>query len=128
MYRALEHILDSEAAGAVPRPPDLPGLFRHPSPLPVKAAWNAINDMYEALPTVFKVAAPVSGNLTRDMNSFQAADLNVTLQSVKMTIACSQPMSMDDRCKVASELLDSLAKIPTAYMLAISAPFVCLRR
>lgn len=41
-----------------------------------------------------------------------------------MSIACSHPMSMAERCAVASELLDSLAQIPTAYMLAISAPFV----
>jgi hypothetical protein len=31
---------------------------------------------------------------------------------------------MPERCNIAGELLDALANIPTAYMQAISAPFV----
>lgn len=83
-YRTMDRIMDAAAADVRwnmrRRPPDLPIPFSPPGPLQVPAAWTAVGDMYGSLPSIFKHAAPLTGNLGRDMYSFQAANLNVTLQ------------------------------------------------
>lgn len=36
-----------------------------------------------------------------------------------------QGATVDQKCQVAGELIDGICRIPTAYLLAISAPLVC---
>lgn len=126
LYRILERIIEADALvkGAhLPGPPALPLEFRDPV-LPIGMAWPAVRMLFDALPTKLKECAPLTGDVRRDIYSFTAANLNVTLQAVRMAIACSNPISMSERCNIAGELLDTLARIPTAYMQGISAPFV----
>ncbi|OXH50364.1 nuclear protein [Cryptococcus neoformans] len=127
LYRAMEKIMDAAAyqnqRAAPHRPPDLPIPFGRPA-LSVIESWPVIRDRYDALPSVFKETKPLTGDFVDNVCSFQAANLSVTLQAVRMAIACCQPMSMADRCQIAGELLDVLANIPTAYMQLISAPFL----
>lgn len=126
LYRILERIMEADAlnkAGNMPGPPPLPLEFHDPV-LPIDTAWPAVRMLFDALPPELKECAPLTGDVTRDIYSFTAANLNVTLQAVRMAIACSNPISMAERCNIAGELLDTLARIPTAYMQGISAPFV----
>ena len=53
-----------------------------------------------------------------------AANIIVTLQTVKMVLAGAEESSVEKRCSIAGELLDALAAIPTAYIAAISSPMV----
>lgn len=127
LYRAMEKVMDVAAyqnqRAAPHKPPDLPIPFGRPA-LSVIESWPVIRDRYDALPSVFKETKPLTGDFVDNVCSFQAADLSVTLQAVRMAIACCQPISMADRCQIAGELLDVLANIPTAYMQLISAPFL----
>ncbi|KIR39924.1 fungal specific transcription factor [Cryptococcus deuterogattii 99/473] len=127
LYRAMEEIMDAAAyqngRAAPHKPPHLPSPFGRP-PLSVIESWPVIRDRYDALPSVFKETKPLTGIFVDNVCSFQAANLSVTLQAVRMAIACCQPMNMADRCQIAGELLDVLADIPTAYMQLISAPFL----
>ncbi len=53
-----------------------------------------------------------------------AANIAVTLQTVKMVLAGAEESSVERRCAIAGELLDALSAIPTAYIAAISSPMV----
>lgn len=126
LYRILERITEVDALGKgalLPGPPALPIEFRDQGVL-ISTTWPAVRALYDALPPSLRECAPLTGNVSRDIYSFTAANLNVTLQAVRMAIACSNPISMAERCNIAGELLDTLARIPTAYMQGISAPFV----
>lgn len=53
-----------------------------------------------------------------------AADIIVTMQTVKMVMLGLEEATVERRCAVAGELLDALATVPTAYIQAISSPIV----
>jgi len=50
-----------------------------------------------------------------------AANITVTLQTLKMVLASLEESSVEQRCAIAGHLLDALASIPTSYIAAISA-------
>lgn len=55
-----------------------------------------------------------------------AANIAISRQTVKMLLAGLGGFSVEQRCAIAGELLDTLSGIPTAYIAAVSAPMVCL--
>lgn len=56
-----------------------------------------------------------------------AANIIVTLQTVKMVMAGTEQASVSQRCMIAGELLDGLGSVPTAYIHASSTPMVSTR-
>lgn len=50
-----------------------------------------------------------------------AANITLTLQTLKMVLAGLEESSVEQRCAIAGHLLDALASIPTPYIAAISA-------
>jgi hypothetical protein len=148
LYRILEHTLDSlHWERTLVRPPGIPTPIVKPG-LQIDAVMPMVQRMFDELPSVFKETKVMTGDAALDMYSFQAANIIVTLQvgvmgdlmriypadgtmsflpfpqTVKMAVSCSGAVSMEERCSIAGELLDALDNIPTAYMQAISAPFV----
>ena len=149
LYRILEHTLDSlHWERTLVRPPGIPTPIVKPG-LQIDAIMPMVQRMFDELPSVFKETKVMTGDAALDMYSFQAANIIVTLQvggmgdlrggggglmgpylffplpqTVKMAVSCSGTVSMAERCSIAGELLDALDNIPTAYMQAISAPFV----
>lgn len=57
-----------------------------------------------------------------------AADIMVTMQTVKMVMLGLEEATVERRCAVAGELLDALSNVPTAYIQAISSPIVSCSR
>lgn len=53
-----------------------------------------------------------------------AANILVTMQTMKMVIAGMAEWSVEQRCSIAGELLDAFATVPRAYIQAISTPLV----
>jgi hypothetical protein len=126
LYRILHRIIDTEEqqkGAGLAHPPELPLEFIEPT-VSLATAWPAVRTLVDALPEQLRECAPLSGDVSRDLYSYTAANLLVTMQAVRMAIACAGPLPMPERCAVAGELLDTLARIPTAYMQGISAPFV----
>ncbi|BEI80789.1 hypothetical protein CcaverHIS002_0113180 [Cutaneotrichosporon cavernicola] len=126
LYRILHRIIETEEQQkgmALTHPPELPLEFAEPT-VSIATAWPAVRALVDALPAQLRECAPLSGDVSRDIYSYTAANLLVTLQAVRMAIACAGPLPMQERCAVAGELLDTLSRIPTAYMQGISVPFV----
>lgn len=148
LYRILERVLDVIATDRIQStrigPPSL-SILNHnigsAAGSSLAAVMPYVNGMYDRLPAAFKQVRPMSGNLEADIDSFQAANIVVTIyvsasrrlvdfvltfatQTIKMAILCTEG-NISERCKAAGELLAALKMVPTAYMLAISSPLVC---
>jgi len=125
MYRILEHIIARVRAS---KPPDpgaafLEDLFKPQYPSS-KEVLDRLDHMHSGLPEVFKSVQPMTGNLRTDRYGFQAANIIVTLQTVKLTLALAEDHGVEQRCAFAGELINALASIPTAYIAAVSRPMV----
>ena len=59
-----------------------------------------------------------------DRYGFQAANITATVQLVRMMLFASGGGSIEERCKIASEVIDAFTRIPVAYLGAISSPLL----
>ncbi|WWC87481.1 uncharacterized protein L201_002371 [Kwoniella dendrophila CBS 6074] len=94
----------------------------HPRSNNSQVDLSLVLNKYDGLPEIFKNVASLSSEYEQDIYSFQAANLSITLQAVKMCMILSGDFDVIERCHVAGELLDTLATIPTAYIKVVSAP------
>lgn len=127
MYRILEHALDSQRR----RPPhsnngptDVWSLFR---PAQMSGPWlmDHVLSMYSALPPQFRETQPVTGDVAHDIFGFQAANIQATLQLLRMVISSNEEQGVDEKCDVAGQVLSVFSKVPVEYLKAISSPLVC---
>lgn len=138
LYRILEHSLDQLRQRRNPNDTSaVSALYANrtgPSPAEV---LSVVDELYTNLPPQFKEAKAMTGNIDEDRFGFQgklqqlnkltvAADIIVTLQTVKMVMMALSDSTVEQRCAVAGELLDALSTVPTAYIQAISSPIVRL--
>jgi len=70
----------------------------------------------------------MTGDVRVDRFGFQAANISITFQTVKLALAAAEDLGAEQRCAFARELINSLAAIPTAYIAAVSRPMVRLMR
>lgn len=63
-------------------------------------------------------------NLYRDYYGFQAANITATVQLLRMMLLASETNSIEQRCKVVSEVVDVFMRVPVAYLRAISSPLL----
>ncbi|OCF45229.1 hypothetical protein I317_00751 [Kwoniella heveanensis CBS 569] len=85
---------------------------------------NVVETLFDALPEQFKGVKEMTGNAEKDRYGFQAANILITLQTVKMVMAGMAEWSVEQRCAIAGELLDSLSALPKAYIRASSSPML----
>lgn len=106
---------------------------------------DTIQRLYETLPVELKSTRPMSGDITVDRYGFRgrfygsptlyreydraddmalAANVVITMTTVKMVLAGSEAHTVNRRCAIAGELLDGLSTIPTSYIQASSTPMV----
>jgi hypothetical protein len=78
--------------------------------------------------TGFKVCVelPSSGELAVKLTTAVAANIIISMATVKMVLAGCEDHSISQRCAIAGELLDGLSTIPTAYIQASSTAMVRL--
>lgn len=122
MYRVLEHLigrLKSQRRGA----DAISALFTTPGPSSTEI-MDLLNAKYQALPPIYRSVQAMTGERRHDCFGFQAANIAITFQTVKLALAGAENHSVARSCEIAGELLDALAAIPTAYITAISAPMV----
>lgn len=83
--------------------------------------------MNSSLPSRFKETKEITYDPKEDRLSFQAANIMITTQTVRMVaMGSEEEFNMDQRCRIAGELLEALSGVPSAFLRAISSPLVRL--
>jgi len=125
LYRILEHAQDrlGQLRNPVQRTPSLPGYIEPGSPRQISCLTN-IMALYEQLPPVFKTTQPLTGRLDKDLFGFQAANIAASLQLVRMVLFTTENSTVDQKCQIASEVINGFASVPVAYLRAISSPLL----
>ncbi|OGE46810.1 hypothetical protein PENARI_c106G12408 [Penicillium arizonense] len=125
LYRILEHVVDSNwrRFSAANGTAQVHSLFS-PPPISEAAVMEHILSMYAALPSQFKETPPITGDMTKDLFGFQSANIQATLQLLRMSILSAEELGVDRKCDVAEELLSFFSKVPLGYLRAISSPLL----
>ncbi|KAK4952717.1 hypothetical protein LTR10_009524 [Elasticomyces elasticus] len=124
LYRILEHVIDHFRR----RRPE-PRLNTHIDAIfgrdyaPGSAVLDAVLNMYQTLPTRFK-QTPLASEATDHRLNFQTANIAATIQLVRMMLFAAEDATVEQRCCVASELLQAFSDIPVIYLRAISSPLL----
>jgi len=123
LYRILEHTVNrlGHLRNPVRRTPSVQAYIEQ-GVLPQTSVLNNIMTLYEQLPPVFKTTQPLTGNLQSDLFGFQAANIAASLQLVRMVLFTTENSTVDEKCQIASEVINGFARVPVAYLRAISAP------
>jgi hypothetical protein len=81
--------------------------------------------MYSALPSQFRETPPTTGDMSEDLFGFQAANIQATLQLLRMVLLSTEEIGVERKCDVAGEVLSVFSNVPLDYLKAISSPLVC---
>jgi hypothetical protein len=125
LYRILEHAVD----GLRCRWSQQNGMTRFQSlfgrnPITESAIMEQVLAMYSSLPLQFRETLPVTGDPGKDLFGFQSANIQATLQLLRMVLFSTEDIGVERKCDVAGELLSVFSKVPVEYLKAISSPLV----
>lgn len=122
LYRILEHVLHHLHTKPHRTPPISVDFHEH---------WQAttpliqrVTDMYHELPAIFKSIRPPTNDISKDLYSFQAANIAATVQLVRMVLFTVKRSSVEEKCKITSEVMRVFANVPIEYLRAISSPLL----
>ncbi|KAJ5173282.1 hypothetical protein N7492_005875 [Penicillium capsulatum] len=125
LYRILEHVVDgtrrriSSANGTQ----EVWSLFS-PTSMSEPAVMERVLSMYSFLPPQFRETPPTTGDMSKDLFGFQSANIQATLQLLRMVLLSAEEIGVDRKCDVAGELLSVFSKVPVDYLKAISSPLL----
>ncbi|RSH91605.1 hypothetical protein EHS25_008974 [Saitozyma podzolica] len=124
LYRILEHVINNSGVSPPTEQDTLSriGLQRAPNMDAPHAQdiLREIGKIYDDLPIEFKMPQEMTGDAMEDRYGFQAANILITMTTLKMILVGAQQDGIQQRCAVAGELLDGLSTIPEAYIRAAS--------
>ncbi|KAL1966273.1 hypothetical protein VTN77DRAFT_4626 [Rasamsonia byssochlamydoides] len=125
LYRILEHAVDNLRC----RWSQQNGMTRFHSlfgrnPMTESVVMEQVLAMYSALPSQFRETLPVTGDPAKDLFGFQSANIQATLQLLRMVLFSSEDIGVERKCDVAGELLSVFSKVPVEYLKAISSPLL----
>lgn len=89
------------------------------------AVMDQFLTMYSELPLQFWETPPTTGDISKDLFGFQAANIQATLQLLRMVLLSTEEIGVEQKCDVARELLSVFSNVPTDDLKAISSPLVC---
>ncbi|KPI36045.1 uncharacterized protein AB675_1602 [Cyphellophora attinorum] len=124
LYRILEHVMANfrdrqRHQGSFPT-----NLFVDRSDASISSIRDSIMQLYHDLPHCFKEAPQITCDPASDRFGFQAANIIATVQLLRMMLFASGGGSLEERCKIASEVIDAFTRIPVPYLRAISSPLL----
>ena len=93
----------------------------------VASVRDNVMQMYLTLPDCFKQTPQnITYDPRKDLYGFQAANITATVQLLRMVLFSVDEgsVSLNDRCQIASEVIEAFWSIPDAYQQAISAPLL----
>ncbi|KAL1296565.1 hypothetical protein AAFC00_000064 [Neodothiora populina] len=126
LYRVLEHVVNKARAKK----------FSHDDRRSVDSlvfadtfsdhdVMQTVLNLYYQLPHQFKETLPMTGDLGKDIFGFQAANIQATLQLLRMILfSLEDGPGVERKCDVANEVLQVFHTIPLPYLRAISTPLV----
>lgn len=85
---------------------------------------DSVLQMYINLPACFKEIPEMTYDIKKDRVSFQAANISGSVQLLRIVLCVAGDTSIEDRCRVASDVVDALVSVPMPYSLAISTPLL----
>ncbi|KAF2141328.1 uncharacterized protein K452DRAFT_298714 [Aplosporella prunicola CBS 121167] len=89
------------------------------------AVLQSTFEKYSVLPMCFKNLPQVTGDPEKDIFGFQAANIQATLQLLRMVLfSVQEHADVDQKCQIAAELLATFQTVPIAYQKAISTPLI----
>ncbi|KAF5010815.1 hypothetical protein FDECE_3040 [Fusarium decemcellulare] len=126
LYRVLEHALTR------PRPyryratrsAFLQDMFADDPTATDSSARERVLRMYLDLPTCFKETPPMVHCVRKDRFGFQAANITATVQLLRIVLMAASGASIQERCQIATEVVEAFVSIPVSYLLAISTPLL----
>lgn len=127
LYRILEYAVDGTRRrfSSMNGIQEVWSLFT-PASMSEPAVMERVLSMFTALPPQFRETPPITGDISKDLFGFQSANIQATLQLLRMVLLSTEEIGVDRKCDVAGELLSVFSKVPVEYLKAISSPLVCL--
>lgn len=124
LYRVLEHVITNfrdrkRHQGSFPM-----DMFVDRSAVSVSSVRDSVMRLYANLPQCFKEVSQVTCDPASDRYGFQAANITATVQLLRMMLFASGRGSIEERCKIASEVIDAFMRTPVTYLRAISSPLL----
>ena len=92
--------------------------------MPEGMVMDHVLALYSALPLQFRETLPVTGDPAKDLFGFQSANIQATLQLLRMVLFAAEDRGVERKCDVAGELLSVFSRVPVEYLKAISSPLV----
>ncbi|KAJ5168624.1 uncharacterized protein N7482_004218 [Penicillium canariense] len=125
LYRILEHLVDGTRRRCSPANgiTEVWSLFS-PASISEPAVMERVLSMYAALPPQFRETPPTTGDMSKDLFGFQSANIQATLQLLRMVLLSAEETGVDRKCDVAGDLLSVFSKVPVEYLKAISSPLL----
>lgn len=126
LYRVLEHVIGKARAKQ----------FKHDDRRSVETlvfessssdrnVMHNVLHMYYELPRQFKETSQATGDMKRDIFGFQAANIQATLQLLRMILfSLEDGPGVERKCDVVNEVLQVFHTIPVDYLRAISTPLI----
>lgn len=124
LYRIMEHVITDFRDKRRHKRSFLNDIFGENSATPASSICDSIMAMYNNLPHCFKETHAITCDPSRDRYGFQAANITATVQLVRMVLFSSGGATIEERCKIASEVVDAFMRIPVQYLQAISSPLL----
>ena len=124
LYRALEHVITMFRDRPLYKRSFLQDICGDPSTVSAASVRDSIMSMYANLPQCFKETEAIICDLTHDRYGFQAANITATVQLLRMVLFSAGGATIEERCQIASEVVDAFMRIPVGYLRAISSPLL----
>ncbi|KAI1611240.1 hypothetical protein EDD37DRAFT_443571 [Exophiala viscosa] len=124
LYRVLEHVIANLRDRRRQKRTFLSGVFGDRPIISASAVRDSVMTLYGNLPACFKEFPEVTCDPSSDRYGFQAANITATVQLLRMMLFASGGGTIEERCKIASEVVDAFTRIPVAYLRAISSPLL----
>ncbi|KAJ5647652.1 hypothetical protein N7490_004024 [Penicillium lividum] len=125
LYRILEHVVDANRRrfSSVNGTTEVWSLF-NPLSMSEPVVMDKVLTMYSALPSEFRETLPTTGDVSKDLFGFQSANIQATLQLLRMVLLSTEEIGVERKCDVAGELLSVFSTVPIEYLRAISSPLL----
>lgn len=89
------------------------------------ASQDRVTELYSTLPPIFKQLQPATGDPTRDIYGFQAANIQATMALLRMVyLSLEVDVDLQKKCSVVSDVLSIFHQVPKPYLRAISTPLI----
>lgn len=89
------------------------------------SSQDRVNELYLALPPIFKQLQPATGDPDQDVYGFQAANIQATMALLKMiSLSLESDPDAERKCSVVSDILATFHQVPKPHLRAISAPLI----